>query len=519
MALHRDRTALPATAAVIVAMVAITAASITKGYPTAASRQELAATLGASPAFLALLGPLQATGVAAVSSWRVGLFMIAAVGVVVAMSVVRHTRKEEEAGRTELVRAGATGALAPLLAAGKVGVITAAASAVPIMLVTARLADGRPGAWWVGAQYFGVGVAAAGLAMLVAQLATTSRTATAMAAATVMVGYALRGVADVRQDLGWLHWVSPIGWAQKVDPFGTPSLWPFVLCLALGVALAVVAGVVALHRDLGAGLIQPRPGPARAAGLRSPWALQVRVHGSTVPTWAVAAGSYGLIVGLILPSIASLLTSSPRLEKALTALGGASGLENVMTATVVGFAGMAAGAWAITVTMALVHDESLGRLGLVLSTPVSRGRFAGAAAGLLVIGVVAIPVVFALMLAGGHLMAGGPMPTSLTDPLGGALVQIPPSLVVAGLALALYGWAPRAVVAAWVLVVWGFIMDIAAVLLGLPSWVAKISPYALVPRVPGETVSAGTLVALVAVAVALAVVGALGLRRRDLING
>jgi hypothetical protein len=51
-----------------------------------------------------------------------------------------------------------------------------------------------------------------------------------------------------------------------------------------------------------------------------------------------------------------------------------------------------------------------------------------------------------------------------------------------------------------------------ATLLNLPGWLIGISPYSHLPWVPGETATAEPLVPL------LAVVGVLGLRRRDLVG-
>ncbi|MEK8227450.1 hypothetical protein NKG05_17105 [Oerskovia sp. M15] len=99
LALRRDRIVLPVYVVVVLLMVAATYSSLTSVYGTQAERDELAASMGANSAFLALLGPLEHTGsVASTTSWRVGLFMILVLGVLAVLTVVRHTRKEEETG-------------------------------------------------------------------------------------------------------------------------------------------------------------------------------------------------------------------------------------------------------------------------------------------------------------------------------------------------------------------------------------------------------------------------------------
>jgi ABC-2 type transport system permease protein len=85
-----------------------------------------------------------------------------------------------------------------------------------------------------------------------------------------------------------------------------------------------------------------------------------------------------------------------------------------------------------------------------------------------------IPVAAGLLMGLGHLASGAAGASTFTDPLG--------------------------------------------TLLNLPAWLVGISPYSHLPWVPGQTATAGRLVALTAIAVVLAVVGLLGLRRRDLVG-
>jgi ABC-2 type transport system permease protein len=49
-----------------------------------------------------------------------------------------------------------------------------------------------------------------------------------------------------------------------------------------------------------------------------------------------------------------------------------------------------------------------------------------------------------------------------------------------------------------------------------PAWMMDISPFTQIPRLPGGTVSAGPLLWLCGIALALGAAGLLGLRRRDL---
>jgi len=55
------------------------------------------------------------------------------------------------------------------------------------------------------------------------------------------------------------------------------------------------------------------------------------------------------------------------------------------------------------------------------------------------------------------------------------------------------------------------------VTLGLPQWVQNLSPFTHVPKAPATEVAAGPVIALCLVCIALAVVGTVAVRRRDVV--
>ena len=65
-----------------------------------------------------------------------------------------------------------------------------------------------------------------------------------------------------------LVWVSPFGWAQRMDAFGDERWWPALPCSCVTTAaLLALAAWLTTHRDFGGGLLRhpPRP-PATRAG-------------------------------------------------------------------------------------------------------------------------------------------------------------------------------------------------------------------------------------------------------------
>ena len=102
----------------IAVVMAGSAASTRKLYPTHAELAALARTIQGTRATLAFYGPaLQLDTVGGVVLWKPGGIALVLAGLLGLLTVVRHTRAEEEVGRAELAGAGAVGRLAPLAAA------------------------------------------------------------------------------------------------------------------------------------------------------------------------------------------------------------------------------------------------------------------------------------------------------------------------------------------------------------------------------------------------------------------
>ena len=160
-------------------------------------------------------------------------------------------------------------------------------------------------------------------------------------------------------------------------------------------------------------------------------------------------------------------------------------------------------------------EETALRAEVLLSTPVRRLAFAGSHLLLAAAGAAVLLVATGLGAGLAYGVAVHDVGGQLAVLLGAALAQWPAAVVPAGIAVLLFGFAPRAATAAWGVLV-GFVLlgQIGPVLrLGQP--VMDISPFTHTPKLPGSTVAALPLVVLSAVAIALTVAGLAGFRRRD----
>ena len=102
------------------------------------------------------------------------------------------------------------------------------------------------------------------LTAVTAQVTEHNRAALGLAGALLGGAYVLRAVGDVGS--GTLSWLSPMGWAQSARPYAGERWWPLLLLAGASVAAASAwPSRLLARRDLGGGLVPPRPGPPTAS--------------------------------------------------------------------------------------------------------------------------------------------------------------------------------------------------------------------------------------------------------------
>ena len=445
LALRRDRVMIPAWVLGLGVAVAVTASSYSSLYATESSRREVVQTLGTTPATLALYGRIYADSVGGLVAWRLGGIALALAGLMSILIVVRHTRAEEETGRAELVGAGVVGRHAPLAAA----LITAASASLALGLIVtlAVAANGLAlsGAVALGASFAAIGLVFAGVGATAAQVAESGRGANGLAVGVLGAAFALRAVGDAGPHA--VAWFSPLGWGQAIRPFGHERWWLLLALLALSVAGAVAAAQLAVRRDLGAGIVPPRPGPARGS-LATPFQLAWRLQRGALAAWTAGFALLGAAFGSIAKDIGDVIGDSPEVRDAIKRLGGERSLADAYLAATLGVLALIAAGYAIQAVLRLSSEESSGRAEPLLATSVSRTRWALSHTVIALAGTAVLLATAGLTAGLAHAAQTGDA-GQLPRVLGAALAQVPAAWVLAGVALALFGLAPRASAASW----------------------------------------------------------------------
>jgi ABC-2 type transport system permease protein len=519
--LRRDRLLLPLWIVVPSLIPVVFVAAFNGAYPTAEAREEYAATSVHSTAFIVAYGALNGSSLAELVAWRAG-FVPVVIGLVSLLLVIRHTRAEEEAGRRELIGSTAVSRHADLAAA----LITTCAANLALGMLSALglINAGLPAAGSVayGAGIAGVGCVFAAIGGVTAQL--SSGAGSARGAGTVVLGVAflLRGIGDVSAQsgggLGWVSWLSPVGWAHQIRPFSGERWWFLGIVAGAVVALTALAVALSARRDIGSGLFQTRPGPAGAPpGLRTPLALAWRLHRKSLVGLAAGYVVVGLGLGGIAKSIGELLdNSSAAAHEVLAGLGVQGTLVDQYTWGMMTMFAVASAAYAIQSALRLRAEESGGRAEPVLAASVGRLRWAGSHFLFALLGPSLGMVLFGAAVGFAHGMNTGDLGREFPRALDAAVVQLPAVWVFAGLAFALFGLRPRLAGGAFVVLLGSLLLSWFGGELQLGGWVTGLSVFTHVPGLPGAELRVLPLVVLTAIAAALAVLGLLGLRRRDM---
>ncbi|MGY1622100.1 ABC transporter permease [Geodermatophilus sp. SYSU D00965] len=486
-------------------------------YPTRADRLARAAVID-TPAGVMLSGPGYGVDagypLGAMVANELTLSVVVAVAIMSIQAVVRNTRAQEEDGAAELVLAGAVGRRAPLTAALLLGLADAAVAVV----VTAGLAGSGLAALDALALGAGIGLTGlvfGGVAAVTAQLTVHARAASGLALAVLGLAVVVRGVGDLLRTGGSaLSWVSPIAWAQQTRAFVDLRWTPLLLSVALLGALTALAARLAARRDLGAGLVPSRPGPATAsARLSGATGLAVRLQRATVTGWAAALLLLGVVFGSLADAVAGMVEENAQLSAVLGSRGGASLTDSFLAACALYLALCVAG-FAVASVLRLRGEETAGRVELLLASGVSRARWLGS--GLLVTAAASALLLTAAGLGTGLAAAAVRGDAGLVLPQVGALLaHLPAVLVVATLAAALVGAVPRLAALAWAVVAWVAVAGFFGQLLGFPGWLRRVSPFDWVPALPAEALSAAAPIGLVLLAAVLCLAALAGVRRRD----
>ncbi|MET0735611.1 MAG: polyketide antibiotic transporter [Microbacterium sp.] len=496
---------------------------VAESYGTEQDRTSLLAAALANPVILLFRGLPSGADEGAFMVFLIFPWLAILAAFMSTFLAVRHTRMDEESGRTELIAATPAGRLLPVGATAVHGIL--ANIVLGILVALAYLAVGMPaeGSVLVGSAAASVGIVFLGVALVAAQLFRTSRGANSASVWITVGTFVIAGLGNAigtpsddltRMESSWLAWLSPFGWGENTRAFDENLWWPVVLCAGVGLGFAWVSLALASVRDVGESFIAERRGHAdAAASLGSPTGLVWRLTRGAVLGWTVG----GLITGTLATSLASIVkdigAENPAIEDVLNGIAGGGDIEQAAVAVFFTMLGILAACCAVQIITRARQEEAHGTAEPVLAAPVERVRWL---ADYLVIAMVGIVLVVAAAVAGAALgIAGQGGDWSLMqDVLVTGAGQAVAASVFLAITAVVFVLAPRLTIAlGWTLVLVGMMLGLFGPLFGFPEWLTNLSPVAVAPHLDGEDVDVGGLWWLL-LATGIGVAGSLTLMRR-----
>jgi ABC-2 type transport system permease protein len=516
LALRQDWLRIVVWTVSLVGLMASSVPALDRMYPDAASREARAAIMRTPTGVIAggpgyglehyTLGPMVAN--------EMTTTLVVSLIIMNILTVVRRTRAEEEAGRTELLAALPVGRRAQSAAA----LVLLAGENVLIGGLIALVLVGN-GLTVPDSIVYGLGMALAGLlfasvAAVCAQLTEHGRTASGMAIAVFAALFMCRVAGDLSRVGGtWLSWLSPTSWMLQTRMYVDLRWWPLALYPVAIVVLVAVASALEARRDVGAGLVRPRAGRARAgAALRGVLSLQLRLLRGRLAVWIGGTAVVGLAFGSLVKQAANMIQDNPKL---LPILGGDAGrLVDGFVSMAVLYVAMMATATGMIVIGQLRSEEAAGRAEDVLAAAVSRRRWLGSALGVALVAAVAAAALGGL--AFGVTAASSTGDASLLGrSLDGVWNTLPVPLVFVALAALAYAVAPRLGWLVWAYFAFGLLCAMLGRLLGLADWVMDLSPFGWPAAVPLEGFEAAPVWWMAAGVVVSSALALIGFRRRN----
>ena len=508
LALRRDRIRLSVWGSTLTLMMIYAPNAIRLAYPDEAQRQARV-NLMKTPAAIIMGGPMfggDETNLGVMMANELMLTMIVATSILSILTVIRHTRAEEESGAAELVLSSVVGRYARTCAAL---ILVGAVNAV--LAVTMTLAMASTGFSVVDTAAMCLGITGTAMvfgavAAVTAQLWRQSRTATGAAMAVLALAAFLRGIGDVIDNSGSaLSWFSPIAWAQQMRAFVDLRWWPFALLVLTTVALMALAAALESRRQYDDGNLPSTGERPNAHRIASVLGLHLTLQRGQMFGWSVGLFLGGLAFGSMTKSLLDVAKDNELVQRVLVA----QGTDSVYT-TMTQFLAAAATAYVVGAVLRLLGDEEKGLGETVLAGAVSRWRWLLTAVAAAIAGS-AVLMFFAGLGngLGAGITLGEPM-TVVRLTLAG-LVYVPAMAVMASVAA--LGVAVRRGWIGWLAVTFVVVALYLGALLRLPTWLTDLSPVGQTTAPSHYPVLA--LAVMVVVAAVLTLLAGAVYRRRD----
>lgn len=515
--LRRDRLILPLIIFFVAMMVYFVAATFINLYSDEALRIEFYLQMKNNPSVVSLLGALLDPSIGAITAWRVNFPVSFIIGLISIFLMVRYTRSEERKGRLELINSTKTGRLAVLSAAI---ITTFGLNLIIALLIFLGLASQNLDAYnslLLGMSLAAFGCLFAAITGLVVQLTESSGDARYLMAGLLVVFFIIRIIGWDDGNNSWLSWFSPYGWVHHIGPFSQDKTWIFAVFLFFIAVSTAMAYYFSYIRDLGAGILPQRSGPARASKyLSSSLALAWRLHRGMLLFFIIIFVLMGIMLGYTAQTITEIVKTNPQFFNLILQLGGNAGFTDSYFTMILSLFSEVFAFYAILATLKLQSQELNRYSELILTSSVSRNRWATHNLIFAFLVPALVLIIFSLSMSLSYSYFTNNLNDLVLRFLEASLVYLPAIWLFTGISMFLFGLKPRLASLSWIILAAIVIINLLGEFFDINQWVLNISPFTHVPRLLAGDVLEPPIIMLLVVTLVLVLIGLLAYQRRDI---
>lgn len=471
----------------------------------------------ATPGMVSMVGKVSELAIAnatlCAAVWaKIWMFSALTLGIGMVFQVTKGVRADEENGRTEIFRSRPFGIHSTLAAVVSGALILCAVIGI-LSAISLQLLNLDPnnnavtGPIVFGLSVMAIGWLGVGIGAFTNQLSASSSIANSTGSIILVIFYIMRMMGDLGSN-DTLTWISPLGWAQKMAPWGENRFWLLIPNIILTAALIMVAFIIEARRDYGSGVLKDKAGhPDASPFKRRSWGLILHLYKGSIIGWAIGVIIFGLLFGSVVNTMMSMLKDMnvPFLD--------ASSMDS-MLGFMLCFIGLVSVVLPMFIMIGLRTDETKGLIEAQLAGSVSRYKLV---LERYVIGVIA--TVFLLVLGGASVGLSFGAANNDMSQIGklalDALIYLPGIMAITSVTVLLFGLVPRATIpVTWF--IYG-LMYFAVLLIDqnkAPKGVIYLFPFLGTPKIPGASFDPIVIVYL-AVAILFVAIGMISLRKRD----
>lgn len=476
--------------------------------------------LTANSLISSILGPGMSPSIAGVVVWRstgqIGIIL----GIAMMFTVIRHTRSEEESGRSEMLRAYVTGPYASLTAALFLTGISSLFAGLLVAVYFISLGQAASSSLLYAMTITLIGCIHAGIGALAAQLSKGSDKAREIALTFVGVEIFFLILNNWQGAYSDWAWLSPMAWHRLTQPFYTDKVLPLIFMVVLVAIPVTGAYVLSARRDLGEGILPERSGKDQAAtGFRSPFDLAWRLQKSS---------AIGILIGMILiggvvGGMAQSVSETEGIGDLIGDIGGMNwmrevGNRNAFLSIFIYILTMVIAVYGMMSTLRLQKEEFDSHAEMILAKPVSRIKWMSS---YLLVSILSVTcMMLALGFSSGIVfgVTSSDFGKSFQTVFLMCLTKIPVLWTMIGISALLYGILPRTATILS-LCIWGVFTAVEFLWEGqIVSWSAmRYIPYAYAHyTIPVDRLPILPLIVLIFLSFALQALGLLAFQKRNI---